>query len=72
MIRVQTEKPRTASAPMVVELMWNVMNFQLYYLLGAGLLCMLTGYLYERDGNIWGAVLIHLTVGFMPRALGLY
>lgn len=48
------------------------MNFQLYYLLGAGLLCMLTGYLYERDGNIWGAVLIHLTVGFMPRALGLY
>lgn len=52
--------------------MWNVMNFQLYYLLGAGLLCMLTGYLYERDGNIWGAVLIHLTVGFMPRALGLY
>ena len=48
------------------------MNYQLYYLLGAGLLCMLTGYLYERDGNIWGAVLIHLTVGFMPRALGLY
>ncbi len=48
------------------------MNFQLYYLIGAGLLCMLTGYLYERDGNIWGSVLIHLTLGFMPRALGLY
>ena len=48
------------------------MNFQLYYLIGAGLLCMLTGYLYERDGNIWGSALIHLTIGFMPRALGLY
>ena len=48
------------------------MNFQLYYLIGAGLLCMLTGYLYERDGNIWGSALIHLTIGFMPRVLGLY
>lgn len=48
------------------------MNYQLYYLIGAGLLCMLTGYMYERDGNIWGAALIHLTLGFMPRALGLY
>jgi len=48
------------------------MNYDLYYLIAAGLLCMLTGYLYERDGNIWGAVLIHFTLGFMPRALGMY
>lgn len=30
-----------------------------------------TGYLYERDRNIWGAALIHFVIGFMPRALGL-
>jgi len=48
------------------------MNYQLYYLTAAGLLCLLTGYLYERDRNIWGAVPIHFTLGFMPRALGLY
>ena len=27
--------------------------------------------MYERDKNIWGTVLIHFVVGFMPRALGL-
>jgi len=47
------------------------MNYPLYYLLGAGLLCFGTGYLYERDRNIWGSTLIHFVIGFMPRALGL-
>ena len=47
------------------------MNYPLYYLLGAGLLCFGTAYLYERDGNIWGSALIHFVIGFMPRALGL-
>ena len=47
------------------------MNYPLYYLLGAGLLCFGTAYLYERDRNIWGSVLIHFVIGFMPRALGL-
>jgi len=46
-------------------------NYPLYYLLGAGLLCVGTGYLYERDRNIWGSALIHFVIGFMPRALGL-
>ena len=27
--------------------------------------------MYERDKNLWGTVLIHFVVGFMPRALGL-
>jgi len=48
------------------------MNYPLYYLISAGLLCLLTGYLYERNENIWGSALIHFTLGFMPRALGLY
>ncbi len=47
------------------------MNYPLYYLLGAGLLCYGTAYLYERDRNIWGSSLIHFVIGFMPRALGL-
>lgn len=47
------------------------MNYPLYYLIGAGLLCIVTGYLYERDRNIWGSSLIHFVIGFMPRALGL-
>ena len=47
------------------------MNYPLYYLIGAGLLCIGTGYLYERDRNIWGSSLIHFVIGFMPRALGL-
>jgi len=47
------------------------MNYPLYYLMGAGLLCFGTAYLYERDENIWGSVLIHFVIGFMPRAIGL-
>lgn len=47
------------------------MAFPMYFLLGAVFLCALTGYMYERDKNIWGTVLIHFVVGFMPRALGL-
>ena len=47
------------------------MNYPVYYLICAGLLCIITGYLYERDKNIWGSTLIHFVVGFMPRALGL-
>jgi len=47
------------------------MNYPLYYLLFAGVLCFGTAYMYERDGNIWGAVLIHFVVGFLPRAFGL-
>lgn len=47
------------------------MNYPLYYLIGAGLLCIGTGYLYERDRNIWGSSLIHFVIGFMPRAIGL-
>ena len=47
------------------------MAYPMYYILGAVFLCSLTGYMYERDKNIWGTVLIHFVVGFMPRALGL-
>jgi membrane protease YdiL (CAAX protease family) len=37
---------------------------------GALVLCLVTGVLYERNRNIWGPVLIHFAIGFMPRCLG--
>ena len=32
---------------------------------------LFTGLLYERDRNIWGAVMIHFAVGFLPRCFGI-
>ena len=46
------------------------MQYPLYYMIGALTLCVVTGYLYESWHNIWGAVLIHFTLGFLPRCLG--
>ena len=47
------------------------MQYALYYMTGALLLCFVTGVLYERNRNIWGAVLIHFAIGFLPRCLGI-
>ena len=46
------------------------LQYALYYMTGALLLCFVTGILYEKNRNIWGAVLIHFAIGFMPRCLG--
>ena len=46
------------------------MQYPLYYMTGALFLCLVTGILYEKNRNIWGAVLIHFAIGFMPRCLG--
>ena len=46
------------------------LQYPLYYMIGALTLCVVTGYLYESRHNIWGAVLIHFTLGFLPRCLG--
>ena len=46
------------------------MQYPLFYMTGALLLCLVTGVLYEKNRNIWGAVLIHFAIGFMPRCLG--
>lgn len=47
------------------------MHFPLYYMTAAGVLCFLTGILYERDKNIWGVWVLHFCLGFLPRAVGL-
>ena len=46
------------------------MQYPLFYMTGALLLCLVTGVLYEKNRNIWGAVLIHFAIGFLPRCLG--
>ena len=46
------------------------LQYPLFYMTGALLLCLVTGVLYEKNRNIWGAVLIHFAIGFMPRCLG--
>ncbi len=47
------------------------LQYPLYYMTGAFLLCFVTGLLYERDRNIWGAVMIHFAIGFLPRCFGI-
>lgn len=46
------------------------LQYPFYYMIGALILCAVTGYLYEKHHNIWGAVLVHFTLGFLPRCLG--
>lgn len=47
------------------------MHFPIYYMAAAGVLCFVTGILYERDRNIWCVWLLHFVMGFLPRAFGL-
>ncbi|MBR2675965.1 MAG: CPBP family intramembrane metalloprotease [Solobacterium sp.] len=57
----------------VTALFFFIIHFQypLYYMTGAMVLCMITGYLYEKYPSIWGPVLIHFVIGFLPRCLGI-
>ncbi|MBO4324040.1 MAG: CPBP family intramembrane metalloprotease [Lachnospiraceae bacterium] len=47
------------------------MHFPIYYMAAAGVLCFVTGILYESDRNIWCVWLLHFVMGFLPRAFGL-
>lgn len=46
------------------------LQYPLFYMTGALFLCLVTGVLYEKNRNIWGAALVHFAIGFMPRCLG--
>lgn len=46
-------------------------GYPLYYMIFAGILGMVTGYIYKKDKCIWGCVIIHFCLGFLPRAMGL-
>ena len=47
------------------------MGYSLGYMFAATALCFFTGFLYRKDGNIWGCAAIHFLVGFLPRCFGL-
>ena len=47
------------------------MGYSALYMIAAFVLNLVTGYIYEKDHSIWGCALIHFTIGFFPRALGL-
>lgn len=47
------------------------LGYPLYYMICAGILCFVTGCIYEKDRSIWGCAMIHFCMGFLPRAIGL-
>ena len=47
------------------------MNYSVFFMIGSIVLCVFTGYLYERSRNIWGSCMIHFVIGFLPRTFGL-
>lgn len=46
------------------------MGYDLPMMFGAGILCVATGYLYEKNKSVWGSILIHFVIGFMPKIIG--
>ena len=42
------------------------------FMLAAGGLNLVTGWMYEKDRCVWSAVLIHFACGFFPRTFGIY
>ena len=42
------------------------------FMLAAGGLNFVTGWIYEKDRCVWSAVLIHFACGFFPRMFGIY
>ena len=47
------------------------MHYRTITFLGAGIMCFVTGILYERDKNIWGVWILHFVLGVLPRTIGL-
>ena len=46
------------------------MGYELPMMFGAAILCALTGYLYEKNKSVWGSILIHFVIGFVPKIVG--
>ena len=66
-------KEHTTLAIFACALTFSVFHigYSLYFMLGAALLSFVTGFIYEKDRSIWGCVMIHFCLGFLPRAMGL-
>ncbi len=46
------------------------MGYDLPMMFGAAILCAVTGYLYEHTKSVWGSILVHFVIGFVPKILG--
>ena len=46
------------------------MGYNLPMMFGAAVLCVVTGYLYEKNKSVWGSILIHFVIGFVPKIIG--
>jgi len=47
------------------------MGYDLPMMFGAALLCVITGYVYEKTRSVWGSILLHFAVGFVPTVIGI-
>ena len=47
------------------------MGYDLPMMFGAAVLCAVTGYLYENTKSVWGSILMHFVIGFVPKILGI-
>ena len=68
----KNDKKTVLLTSLVTAMFFYILHVQypLYYMTGAFVLCFVTGILYEKDRNIWGAVLVHFALGFLPRCFG--
>ena len=47
------------------------MGYDLPMMFGAAVLCVVTGYVYEKTKSVWGSILLHFVVGFVPTMIGI-
>ncbi len=69
----RSDKVQPFLTALITAMFFFILHIQypLYYMTGAFVLCFVTGLLYEKDRNIWGPVMIHFAIGFLPRCLGI-
>ena len=47
------------------------MGYDLPMMFGAAVLCVVTGYVYEKTKSVYGSILLHFVVGFVPTMIGI-
>ena len=47
------------------------MGYDLPMMFGAAVLCAVTGYVYEKTKSVYGSILLHFVVGFVPTMIGI-
>jgi len=47
------------------------MGYEIPMMIGAGVMCAVTGYIYEKTKSVWGSILLHVVIGFVPKMIGI-